>query len=143
MLFISFSFASLVLNHRQGNQRTRQRWPSEVSMTRRKPNTKDSSVACFSITTSSRHAQQRCATGESRRSGNIFTPRSDRGLVCSNPSAAQPFNRALPAKTIGSELRRCHNFFVRSITQDNISFTSKDPAKDSGNRRDLSYRAAI
>jgi len=48
------------------------------------------------------------------------------------PSAAQPFNRAPPAKAIDNERLRCHNFFIRPITRDNISFTSKDADKDGG-----------
>jgi hypothetical protein len=53
-------------------------------------------------------------------------------LAESVPSAAQPFNRAPPAKAINNERRRCHSFFIRLITRDNIYFTSKDADKDGG-----------
>ena len=53
-------------------------------------------------------------------------------LAESVPSAAQPFNRAPPAKAIDNERRRCHIFFIRPITRDNIYFTSKDADKDGG-----------
>jgi hypothetical protein len=53
-------------------------------------------------------------------------------LAESVPSAAQPFNRAPPAKAIDNERRRCHSFFTRPITRDNIYFTSKDADKDGG-----------
>jgi hypothetical protein len=41
-------------------------------------------------------------------------------------------SRAPPANAIDNERRRCHIFFIRPITRDNIYFTSKDADKDGG-----------